>query len=824
MRKGTGAGWTTGAGHTGTGRTNAARAGPGRRAAWPAGVALLVVLTLLVSGPARALSSYDPFPTGTLGVSRPVIGQRFVLDPGDKYSSAEMWLDGRRVTPSWDPATRYVTYRPGEPLAPGKHHVKLVVRFEPARAGWYYSPVVGEYDFTVAPDALASLPAPDPEARFAAQYLNTFRVAAGLPPVTADPALTMAAARHAAYVAEAKDRDAHVEKPVTPLYTAAEPWDRARYYGYWQDWGVGEVVAYEGPAEAAIDAWLATLYHRIPLVNPGNTEIGFGHAGGERLAEVIDAGPGAGAAAEATSVPWPYRGMTNVPTSWSGAESPDPFRLYPGVSGPVGYTVSLTFSPRPDRLELGSADLAGPGGAEVAVMTFSPGNDDKLADTVAMIPRAPLEPETAYTARLTGTVTYGSVARPFDETWSFTTGPSGFESGKGGWSYTTTQSGDLVRFAFGGLRLPDDVEVFLNGLPARELERQSRSELSLRLPVGFEGGATSQVLMVSAGAGRELTCAANGLASAGGTAGEALAAVSAPFPPGAKSQVPALRHADGTVMVPESALEGLGAVPFRLPEIRRTYWTLAGHAGSVTLGSTVAWVDGARLRLPLPVREEGGETYVPAEFAVALLDAASRFADVEGHWAAEAITRLAKLAIVSGPGDGTFRPEAKLTRAAFVKMLVKAAGLAPEPGEGGGFTDTAAHWVAAQGYLGPAVEAGIVRPEEYPGALFEPERNITREEIAVMVVRAMGLDAEASRREVVPDSGGRVSVAGQIFADADTWGRRGHVAVAIEQDIVEGYEVAGGVFVFHPEGPATRAEAATMVARMLDRAGTAGGG
>jgi hypothetical protein len=206
---------------------------------------------------------------------------------------------------------------------------------------------------------------------------------------------------------------------------------------------------------------------------------------------------------------------------------------------------------------------------------------------------------------------------------------------------------------------------------------------------------------------------------------------------------------------------------------------------------------------------------VPLELVERLYRAAWLFYDVSGHWAEAAISRLAGMGVVSGYPDGTFRPEARLTRAAFVKMLAKATGTALDPGNDGGFADSGGHWVATQGYLGPAVAAGIVRLEDYPGLRFEPDREITREEIAVMAVRAMGLDNEA-RARVVPVYGGETELGGRRWADAGSWTQPGHVAVAVSEGIVVGCLEPDGRYTFRPGGLATRAEAATMVVRLLD--------
>lgn len=109
--------------------------------------------------------------------------------------------------------------------------------------------------------------------------------------------------------------------------------------------------------------------------------------------------------------------------------------------------------------------------------------------------------------------------------------------------------------------------------------------------------------------------------------------------------------------------------------------------------------------------------------------------DIKNHWARADIEQAKKEGWLTGYPDGTFRPDVPVTRAEFVKMLgVIYANwvriLAPTV-----FSDSNDHWVALTGYLQEAIEAGIVRPSEYPDGRFEPNRFITRSEVALMLAR-----------------------------------------------------------------------------------------
>jgi len=285
--------------------------------------AVVILLALVVPQSALASGFWPAFPQDTIGLSRPVIGQRLALDPGDPEPTARMWLDGQSVPVTWDPASGCLRYVPPAPLTPGKHHVRLVVEMDG------YEPIVSEYDFTVGTDAVATFPGPDAEEQLALDYLNALRVSAGLPAMAYDLSLGQAASRHASYLMANPGSPAHQETPGALGFCGERPWDRGEYWGYLDS--TAEVVAYEGPAEAAVEAWLETIYHRLSLVHPANTEMGYGYAGGLRepggAFNVINSGPGGDASGEPETVPWPYPGQTGVRTSWRGLESPDPLRL-----------------------------------------------------------------------------------------------------------------------------------------------------------------------------------------------------------------------------------------------------------------------------------------------------------------------------------------------------------------------------------------------------------------------------------------------------------------------------------------------------------------
>lgn len=169
------------------------------------------------------------------------------------------------------------------------------------------------------------------------------------------------------------------------------------------------------------------------------------------------------------------------------------------------------------------------------------------------------------------------------------------------------------------------------------------------------------------------------------------------------------------------------------------------------------------------------------------------FSDVKNHWAKADIEKMAAEGIVSGFSDGTFKPEGKITRAEFAKIICKVLSLSEASGDK--FTDVGEKtWFAPFVYA--ATEHGLING--VADNLFAPDENITREDATVILYRLLAkegvmFDAKAS------------------FADSEFISdyARDAVAYLAADGIIKG---ANGAF--NPKNNLTRAEAVTLISRI----------
>ncbi|WP_219834611.1 S-layer homology domain-containing protein [Paenibacillus sp. R14(2021)] len=183
----------------------------------------------------------------------------------------------------------------------------------------------------------------------------------------------------------------------------------------------------------------------------------------------------------------------------------------------------------------------------------------------------------------------------------------------------------------------------------------------------------------------------------------------------------------------------------------------------------------------------------------AVLEYKKTFSDVSpNHWANEVILKMAAKHIVNGVTDTTFVPEGLVTRAEFAAMIARALGLSPQ-GESKFKDVNSSQWFADA--VIAVNEAGIVTGRS--GGIFAPAEQITREEMAVMIVRAYEWQLGKKITAESPASF-------EDHASISPWAQDA-VAKAQQLGLISGR----GNNQLVPQGLMTRAEGAKLIASLL---------
>ncbi|WP_338709047.1 S-layer homology domain-containing protein [Paenibacillus amylolyticus] len=155
--------------------------------------------------------------------------------------------------------------------------------------------------------------------------------------------------------------------------------------------------------------------------------------------------------------------------------------------------------------------------------------------------------------------------------------------------------------------------------------------------------------------------------------------------------------------------------------------------------------------------------------------ATTQFSDVEStHWGASAITNGVSKGYVDGYTNGTFKPDASVTRAEFVKMVVSAMELETTPSSGKWYTE----------YVDAASKAGLYASADFNNSEAAWTKVMTREEMARVAARAIG---ETSKED-------------------DKW-----MYLATKAGLIKGV----GIGQIAPKGLTTRAQAIVVIERIL---------
>ncbi|MEB3162080.1 MAG: S-layer homology domain-containing protein [Prochlorothrix sp.] len=185
-------------------------------------------------------------------------------------------------------------------------------------------------------------------------------------------------------------------------------------------------------------------------------------------------------------------------------------------------------------------------------------------------------------------------------------------------------------------------------------------------------------------------------------------------------------------------------------------------------------------------------------FLVSPAQAQSRFTDVPGgYWAERFIVDLASRDVIAGFPDGSFRPNAPVTRAQYAAMVRKAFNKAQLRSPIAFVDVPGSYWATPA--INQAYSMGFM--SGYPGNVFRPEQNIPRTQVLVSL--ANGLNYAAQNTASV-----------NVYSDASLIPSYAisSVAAATERRLVVNYP---NVQVLNPNQNATRADVAAFIYQAL---------
>ena len=545
-------------------------------------------------------------------------------------------------------------------------------------------------DFTVAGDATALSPAMDLDSYHFVRFADYARIAEGLPPLLLNVGLPSAAQSHAAYLehnwtAYRSATSLDLEPDATAAgFTGGTSTERAQAFGAIAPGGVTEILTHES-LEGSMLSIMGSLFQRLALLDPRVIGLGTGYADTpNHPTYVLDLALASGVQNTPLSWAYPLDKATDIQTGYYG-ETPDPLAQYPAAQSATpeaGYPVSLTFNPQfVQSVDVSSATLSA-NGQDIPVYRFDGGaytgpdpypNGD-VATTIAMFPESRLAYSTGYTAHITGTLQMrdGST-QPFDQSWSFTTetppqatlawqdGNYLFVTGKGllgaDISVAQASTGDastpletvyrdpyIVAFHVSPGELVSTINLGTNG-------STSATEVAVQLPpLGDTGLSASSALAVNLAWARGLVGGyPNGTFQSDATITDAQA-------------ITMLYHSLGAPNTSGGNTARIAGVPS---------WAQAAVAWAVSAGvvqsSDGFTSDSNATRAQLITWLMRARNEPAADFAPDFKDAStipSAFAPY--------VATAQDLGLASGFADGTFRPNAPVTRGAFTVWLVDA--------------------------------------------------------------------------------------------------------------------------------------------------------
>jgi hypothetical protein len=226
---------------------------------------------------------------------------------------------------------------------------------------------------------------------------------------------------------------------------------------------------------------------------------------------------------------------------------------------------------------------------------------------------------------------------------------------------------------------------------------------------------------------------------------------------------------------------------------------VAGLSAAVIVDQTPDPVEESQpIEKPKPILDPQKEVTPPSkEEPGPTPEAGCPFVDIRTHWAQAAVCEAAGLGIVEGVSAHTFDPNRHITRAELAVMLLRTLQT-PVSQEPSVLPFSDKESIPA--WAQSAISTGVSKGmfSGYPDGTFRPQQTINRSEMAVMIAKFMGWHASSERYLAYADA-----------ASVPSW-----ASASVEAVLVKGLMQGRGGNLFAPLGQTTRAEAAVVMLKL----------
>jgi hypothetical protein len=229
----------------------------------------------------------------------------------------------------------------------------------------------------------------------------------------------------------------------------------------------------------------------------------------------------------------------------------------------------------------------------------------------------------------------------------------------------------------------------------------------------------------------------------------------------------------------------------------------------------IMYPDGTTCHVPTHVIKVDGKYYAKinslSNSTYTVVWNPKEYTDIENHWSKDTCNEMGARMIVEEESETIFNPDQEITRLFFVETVVKALGLG-DKGVNANFDDMD-ETDDGFGFVATSVEYELIKG--YPDNTFRPNANITREEVATLMLGAMklvGMKVDYTEEELQNEL--------DKFVDKEdiyNYAKK-PIAICAKNGLIVGNDKSQ----FLPKDNITKAELAIMIKKMLEKSGLIG--